>query len=129
MEQLTAHKCNTVNDTLQVVATDEIGAGGAYHRYVITGYNPNTNPSLRGDSPLPTVVLFQNGPINEVGVNGVTHEALLAILIHRMECFQNGDYACDENKSALVHLQAALDSMKARTLARMKRGVEGTSVK
>jgi hypothetical protein len=34
--------------------------------------------------------LFQNGPIAEVGVNGVTHEVLLAIVADRLRSFQKG---------------------------------------
>ena len=37
-------------------------------------------------------IRFQNGPIAEAGVNGLTHEALLAVLEDRLVGFQSGPY-------------------------------------
>lgn len=71
-------------------------------------------------------ISFQDGPINEVGVNGVTNEALLAIVIDRMRGFQSSRYACRENAIALTKLEEALHWLHARTRARELRGVEGT---
>src|SRR5689334_6677882 len=91
--EITSHQVNPANDRLTITATDERGAGGAFHRYEIAEFNGNTNASrLAGDPKGCIVVLFQNGPINEFGVNGVTQEALLAIVAHRLECFQAGPY-------------------------------------
>ena len=70
--------------------------------------------------------MFQQGPIGEVGVNGVTHEALLAILVDRMRSFQAGPYACRENALVLTKLEEAQQWLLSRTRARMVRGVEGT---
>ncbi|CAK0743203.1 conserved hypothetical protein [Azospirillaceae bacterium] len=72
------------------------------------------------------LVSFQNGPINEVGVNGQTHEAYLAILIHRLECFQAGPFKGEFNENALRHLKEARMWLLERTRERMTRGVEGT---
>jgi hypothetical protein len=72
------------------------------------------------------IIPFQNGPIKEVGVNGHTHEAYLAILIDRMECFQAGKYASHDNQMALDHLEEARMWLLKRTQERMNRGVEGT---
>jgi hypothetical protein len=71
------------------------------------------------------VVLFQNGPIKEFGVNGVTQEALFAIVIDRLRSFQAGPFVCEANQFALDHCEAALDNLQARTRARIARGVEG----
>jgi hypothetical protein len=71
-------------------------------------------------------IQFQEGNPAEVGTNGVTHEALLAILIDRLKGFQGGKYACRENAIALTKLQEALMWLKSRTEARVARGVEGT---
>ena len=73
------------------------------------------------------LVSFQNGPINEVGINGQTHEAYLAILIHRLECFQAGPYKGKFNEHALTHLEEARMWLLERTRERMARGVEGTN--
>ena len=129
--ELTDHIVNPANDKLKITVEDAPGAGGAHHFYMISGFNPRNNPSAafigfpdEGPSVFP--FLFQNGPINEVGVNGITETALLAILIDRLRCFQAGPYACDENACALTQLEAAQESLHSRTRARMARGVEGT---
>jgi hypothetical protein len=73
-------------------------------------------------------IIFQNGPVSVDGngVNGITHEALLAILIDRLEGFQAGPYANPHNAKALNHLREAQTALQARTRERMARGVEGT---
>lgn len=127
MRTLDIHKTNPANGQLEIKVMDQPGAGGANHHYEITGFDTASNPSLDGMEYHGLEVLFQNGPIAEVGVNGVTHEAFLAILIDRLESFQQGKYACTENGLALSHLRAALTTLQARTIARAARGVEGTS--
>lgn len=129
MRELHGHKVNPANDVLKIEVTDEPGAGGAHHRYEITGFDTATNPSLgptNGEPKSATVLLFQNGPIAEVGVNGITHEALIAILIDRLEAFQAWLYTNQYNASALFHLKLAQQSLLARTQERMSRNVEGT---
>lgn len=129
MRELTSHRVNPANDRLAVRVLDEPGSGGANHRYLIGGFDTSTNPSdpHRGDVASNVLdVLFQNGPIAEVGVNGVTHEVLLAILIDRLEAFQRGPFANDYNAAALAHLQSAQGVLLDRTRERMSRGVEGT---
>jgi hypothetical protein len=69
---------------------------------------------------------FQNGPIGKVGVNGITNEVLLAIVIDRLEDFQTSKYANEFNARALEHAGAALDALEARTRERTARNVEGT---
>ena len=70
---------------------------------------------------------FQNGPIGEAGVNGITHEALLAVLIDRLRGFQGGPFRSDHNSMVLSHLSAALGALNERTRERQERGVEGTN--
>ena len=134
--ELTDHIVNPANDKLKITVEDAPGAGGACHLYSIRGFDPGSNLSAKsqhflggGDIIDSVSLLFQNGPIAEVGVNGITHEALLAILIHRLRCFQSGPYACPENADALTHLESAQRSLHNRTRARMDRGVEGTHQK
>lgn len=119
MRELTSHKVNEVNDGLKVVAIDGPGPGNASHEYRIE-WNPNGQACAACD------IRFQNGPIKEVGVNGITNEALLAIVQDRLEGFQGGKYACDENESALQSVRLAMRALKQRTQARVTRGVEGT---
>lgn len=131
MRTIDDHKVNPANDTLTITVVDEPGAGGANHRYDITGFDTSTNSGAtdaKGYSASfsRSVVLFQNGPINEVGVNGVTHEALLAIIADRLRSFQKGPYACKANACALTHIEEAQHWLQQRTIERMRRGVEGT---
>lgn len=131
MRKLHGHKINPANDLINIEVQDEPGSGGACHLYHITGFHSGSNPSdpwteRHGQPAQHSTILFQNGPISEVGVNGLTHEVLLAILVDRMEAFQAGPYACRENALALTKLQEAQHWLHHRTLARMNRGVEGT---
>ena len=59
-----------------------------------------SDPRLLG-AALATV-LFQDGPVAEVGVNGCHNEDLIAIVIDRLQHFQRGDFACRENALALT---------------------------
>ena len=70
---------------------------------------------------------FQEGPIKEVGINGVTEEDLLLMIIARLESFQCSEFKCIENEEAIVSLREALISMNYRRIKRIKRGVEGTN--
>ena len=131
MREITSHIVNPVNDKLKIEVTDAPGSGGANHRYEITGFDTSNNPSLAGQGIEPkskTVVLFQNGPINEHGVNGLTQEVLLAIVEDRLTSFQKGPFACTENADALSHVRIAMQILQNRTRERMSRGVEGRSV-
>lgn len=107
----------------RVDVMDEKGPGGANHVYniVLAG-------STLGAIPL-CEVGFQKGPVKEEGVNGIHNEDLLAIVIDRLDGFQQGAYKCRENALALTKLQEALLWLGARTDGREKRGVEGTSAR
>lgn len=72
-------------------------------------------------------VNFQKGGVQENGVNGITNEALLVILIHRTK-FLDGKFGCDENKRAIQHMEEALVNLEVRTARRIVRGVEGCEV-
>jgi hypothetical protein len=72
---------------------------------------------------------FQEGPIKEVGINGVCNEDLLAIVINHLEHFQQTDFRCRENAMAITKLEEAMLWLRKRTMGRENRGVEGTSMK
>jgi len=122
--ELTSHKVNGCNEAIAVVVLDEPGSGGANHEYVICTPNDAVNQEL--NSSLVVHIGFQNGPIKEAGINGVTHEALLAIIEDRLVGFQSGKYACNDNAEALEHIRGAMECLQRRTKARVARGVEGT---
>lgn len=119
MRTLEDHKVNPANDVLTVAVKDEPGSGGANHMYEVSGYVGKSGANS-------VLIEFQNGPINEVGVNGLTHEALLAIVADRLRSFQKGPYACTANACALTHIEEAQHWLQQRTIERMRRGVEGT---
>lgn len=134
MRELNSHKVNPANDKLNIKVVDHPGSGGAQHHYIIDGFDISSNPSAPGQPigqpcPATTHVLFQNGPIGEVGVNGVTQEALLAVVIDRLQSFQAGPFSCRENAIALTKCEEAMMWLQKRTLDRMRRGVEGTHQK
>ncbi len=101
-----------------VNAVDQPGAGGASHKYEVV---------KKDDDKEFVNVKFQKGPIKITGeVNGCFNEDLIAIVIDRLQGFQNGDFSCRENDLALTKLEEALHWLNHRTKDRQKRGVEGT---
>jgi hypothetical protein len=121
---------DSANHQLSVEVWDEPGAGGANHVYCIGGFNTATNKTDPWvGSASSAMVIFQNGPIPENGVNGVTQETLLAIVIDRLRAFQAGPFACQENADALASCEDALNLLQERTRRRIARGVEGTHQK
>lgn len=110
---------------LKIRIMDAPGAGGANHEYDI--YCPPEHGNA--DGKIGCRISFQNGPIKEAGINGITGEALMAIQIDRLRSFQAGPYACRENAIALTKLEEALMWLQRRTVNRIKRGVEGTHEK
>jgi hypothetical protein len=104
---------------LGIQTVDAPGPGGAYHEYDVRFLHPHEphGSFLR--------IKFQNGPIGETDANGVTNEALLAIVAHRLECFQVGQFPCEENAQALTKVREALHWLHQRTADRKRRGVEG----
>jgi hypothetical protein len=118
MRELHDHKVNPANDVIKITVMDEPGAGGANHHYRVV--LPDGKSGLD--------IQFQNGPIAEAGVNGLTQEVLLAIVIDRLRSFQAGKFSCRENAIALTKIEEAQHWLHARTLARMQRGVEGRNV-
>ena len=122
VREITSHQVNTLNVGLCIKA-DAPGSGNASHFYTIE------SQELREASQPPSVMLpvrFQDGPIGEVGVNGISNEALLAIVEDRLKGFQGGPYACRENAIALTKIQEAMHWLHHRTREREARGVEGT---
>lgn len=100
---------------------------GAPKRFVISGFNAQTNPAAEpGDNLLSLVILLQNGVIPEVGVNGVTCEDLLKVVEETFTCFQEGKFACDENNEVLQGVRMAQAGIAKRLARREAQGTEGT---
>ena len=133
MRKLTDHivEGDSANHQIDITVVDEPGSGGANHVYQIEHVAPGRKS---GDGPREFVhplatLRFQDGPIKEAGINGITHESLLAVIIDRLSSFQKGPFASEYNERALHHCRLALNEMQARTKERMARGVEGTHQK
>lgn len=120
MREITEHQVNECNQDIKLEADERDPLNGnASHVYKLS--------IARKDGVTSELVFeFQHGPIKEVGVNGITQEVLLAILIDRLRGFQTSKWACVENEVALMALMEARDSLFQRTLKRVDRGVEGT---
>jgi len=110
---------------IEAMAIDTIS--GAAKRFVISGFNAQTNPAAEpGDNLLSLVILLQNGIIPEVGVNGVTCEDLLKVVEEVFVSFQEGKFACEENEEVLQGVRLAQAAITKRLLRREAQGTEGT---
>jgi hypothetical protein len=118
MRTITDHQVNPANAKIKITVLDGPGPGNVSHSYLVS---IETNNGVK-EVPLE----FQNGPIAEAGVNGITQEVLLSVVIDRLRGFQNGDYKCRENAIALTKIEEALMWLNSRTRSREQRGVEGT---
>ena len=111
------HEKFTTNYT-KVSCEDQPWNYNAPHHFTVS--NINTDEVV-------AKVDFQEGPIKEVGINGVSNEDLLLMVVTRLEGFQNSEYKCEENQKALESILDAVDHLRSRTNKRVERGVEGTS--
>lgn len=108
-------------------ATNPDEATGSPKRYVISGFNADTNPAKEeGDSATQCVILMQNGVIPDVGLNGVTAEDLLKVVEEVFVCYQESKFACEENEQVLTHVRAAREAILSRLSRRAEQGTEGT---
>lgn len=114
------------NNYTEVYATDE-QAFNANHEYEVREI-PATGATISKDE-IYAKVLFQRGPIKENGVNGCHNEDLIAIVLDRLQCLNQGDFKCRENSIAITKLEEAMMWLNKRTADRKARGVEGTSQK
>ena len=95
MRTLIEHKVNPVNDLIDINVLDGPGPGGACHHYQARFINSSGYLHV-------TNINFQNGPIEDSGINGLTQEVLINICIDRLRSFQAGAYACRDNALALT---------------------------
>lgn len=116
----------TPKDPLVIEILDEKGPGGAHHSYRV-----GVREEVPGGANFSVFarVRFQKGSLGETGTpNGATIESLIAIAAHRLDSFQRGGFPCEENATALAHLQKALDALHSRTRRRQAAGIEGKNV-
>ena len=68
-------------------------------------------------------ITFQHGHPDQVGVNGCRIEEVLDVLTDKLLAFQGRDLACDENATALYHLDMAREALLLRRRRREQQGV------
>lgn len=95
----------------------------APHKFIVT--KVTDKPTHLEDDKL-CEVNFQEGPIKEAGINGINNEDLIAMVICRLEHFNNSEYRSRDNSMAITKLEEALLWLRKRTIGRENRGVEGT---
>lgn len=127
MRKIDHHKLNEVNNALNITVLDKPGQGGACHEYKIECDGSVASEGAIAHSA--QTISFQNGPLKENGVNGITNESLLAILIDRAECFMAGPFPSPDTEEALDYFRLAMDALQRRTKERLARGVEGLNLK
>ena len=120
MRQVKYQDIGLFTDKISITA-NEPQAGGASTEYII-------DLSKKGDfgeiiHELTTFKFQTGNPLEQV--NGITNEALLSILIDRMQGFQSGPFSTREGAIVITKLEEALLWMFKRTMDRMDRGVEG----
>ncbi len=118
MRTLSSHKVNDLNDALKIEVLDEPGQGNACRVYRVVS---------KDRFSVSCYISFQSGPLDIYGDNGISNEALLAIVEDRLKGFQSGEFACRENALALTKIQEAMHWLHHRTRERVARGVEGTN--
>ena len=117
--QITDHKGSTLNNDLEITRKDASESSGAGKIYEIA-YNFTHN----GYAILEEIQ-FQDGELKD-GVNGITDESLIAIVLDRLRGFNEGRFRCRENSLAITHLEEGLMWLQKRAVRRQNEGIEGT---
>jgi hypothetical protein len=88
------------------------------------------NPAGGVSSGLGFTISWQMGPLGRGDErkipNGAFVEKIIFAAIDRIQFYQRSKFKCDENATALMHLQDALFALESRTAGRQAREVEGT---
>ena len=71
-------------------------------------------------------VTWQKGLPTESGINGCRVDDVLDVVAEKLQTYQAGPLACEENAEALDALAAALAALEARRQRRKEQGVFNT---
>ncbi len=115
------HKCNGLNNAIDIRAIGEPGAGGACLEYMVVAVGP------QGGRAFASHIRFQSGNPAE-GINGISNESILAVVRDRLQGFVNGPFSTPDSAGALAHVIMAMECLQKRTAERIERGVEGQAV-
>lgn len=127
--ELYDHKGNRFNrECVKVTTADLRQSDNAHHAYKIEVF-PFETPKYGNESAFQPIEIceinYQNGGLKEAGANGITDQALLAVILDRMRSFNDGQFRCRENSLIITKLEEALMWMEKRSNDRAHRGVEG----
>ncbi len=126
--ELFDHKNNRFNrECVKVTTADYRQSDNAHHSYKIEIF-PYETPKYQTEPVVSVVLNFQNGGLKEVGANGITDQALIAILLDRKRSFNEGQFRCRENSMVITKLEEALHWEEHRSNERARRNVEGERI-
>ena len=116
--ELTEHQINDCNRHIKIIATDY--GDGEFSKWV--GYKiivPDKSRNLaydasREDQHDTFDIFFQNGSTVNYGYNGLTLEALCAIMIDRFKYYQTTEYKTNDNQKCIEKLEEIIQLQKDR---------------
>lgn len=73
-------------------------------------------------------IVFQHGNPLDVGENGCLIEDVIEVIQKKLLDHQGRDLACEENATALFHLEMAREALLLRRKHRLEQGVLGTAL-
>lgn len=117
MREVTYHRSSVKDLHSDIhIHANVVGVGGASTDYYVETKEKVVLSKLR----------FQDKLIEKLeDINGVTNEVLLAIVQDRLEGFQSGKFACEENNRALSLVKLALVELQQRSIRRSHQGLLG----
>lgn len=107
MRKLIDHQFNGLNNAIDVVARDDRKTEGGAPAWYQVMYGEGTTFKYVN-------LQFQMGDPATAGVNGISNEALLAVVLDRLRCFQAGAYPCRENALAITKIEEAMMWLHSR---------------
>ena len=124
---ITDHHINDCNRVIRVFRGHPVkdGATPDGNCYTIHAEGEAASDGVLVGYAVEYTLRFHTGDPRE-GINGVTNEALLAVVLDRLRHSQATGLACEQNEQALLNLEEALAWLGARSEERAEREVEGT---
>lgn len=112
MKQITTHHYDSEQPTSPLVVEKLVAVATLPVRpiYRIKGFYYHAN----GGEVAEVIIPFQQGPTTEKW-NGITMEAMAAVLVDRLLDLQAGEYPCFENAEALRHFEHGLNMLHLRS--------------
>lgn len=118
---ITEHHHDVANNAI-TITPDLPGPFGAPDYYELTFSDGKTPDHIATQG-----IKFQSGALADVGMTGITCEALVAVMLDRLRAFQDGPMRCAENDAVIHHFEQALVHCVRRSERRIAAGVKGTA--